>query len=115
MKKILMVLGCYVFVAGPAQAGERWSAESCKHLQEMKADTYAEATGSEFLVWKLIPILFFQTKRCGVDTQAELAAAGEASKQARLARSGGRAASPRQPMNCYTVPMAGGESTTNCN
>ena len=34
MKKLLLVLGCYGFVVSPALAAERWSAETCGHLQE---------------------------------------------------------------------------------
>lgn len=113
--KWIMVLGFSGLMVGSAGAGERWSAESCKHLQEMKADTYAEATGSEFLVWKLIPILYFQKRSCGIDTQAELAAVAEASKQARLARGGGQAGPARRPMNCLSVPMSGGGMATGCN
>jgi hypothetical protein len=113
MKRILMVVASYGLVVASAQAGERWSAESCKHLQEMKADTYAAQYGPEITQWQLVPILLFQKRHCGVDTQAELIAAQDAAKRVRLERRGTSA--PRQPLHCLTIPMSGGDSMTNCN
>jgi hypothetical protein len=46
-------------------SAEKWSAEGCRHLQEMKADVYDG--DKDFLVYKLIPILRFQREKCGVD------------------------------------------------
>jgi hypothetical protein len=115
MKWWTLVLGCYGFLAGPAMAGERWSAESCKHLQEMKADTYAAQYGPEITQWQLIPILLFQKTHCGIDTQAELIAAQEAAKRVRLERRGASSPPPRQPLHCDTTPKAYGGSYLDCN
>ena len=119
MKKILLVLGCLGLVVCPAMAGERWSAESCKHLQEMKADTYANASGTrgmrEFLAFELTPILLFQKSHCGIDTLAELEAAQGENKRARQERRGASSPAPRQPLHCDTTPKAYGGSYLDCN
>jgi hypothetical protein len=41
MRWCAIFLGCYGFVVGPASAGERWSAETCRHLEEVRAGVLA--------------------------------------------------------------------------
>lgn len=75
MKKWIMVSGCYGLMFGAAQAGQ-WSAESCRHLQEMKASTYARnIVGARERFWSVAAILLAQQDGCGVDIRAELNAA----------------------------------------
>lgn len=116
MKKILMVsaalaVGCYGLMVGSAEAGSRWSAESCRNLQEMKADTYAG--GPDGLDWKLIPILRFQRDKCGVNVDAEFQRA-MAKAAAPRARRSAPTAEPRRPVHCDTTPKAYGGSYTDC-
>lgn len=132
MKKLvvgLTVLGCYGLMVGAASAGERWSEETCKHLQEMKASTYARGiTGAQKRFWSVAAILIAQRDNCGVSTQAELDAALAAVRHEQVAmrptmpmgleediqpvrRS---APAPRAPVLCDTTPKAYGGSTTDC-
>jgi hypothetical protein len=112
--KWVLVLGCYGLMLGAAPAGERWSAESCKHLQEMKAETYAlnlESAKSRF--WALRAVLNAQAVGCGIDTMPEFNAAKAAALAETSDRRRARAAPPR-PVLCDTTPKAYGGSTTDC-
>jgi hypothetical protein len=113
MNKILVVIACYVFVVGPAQAGDRRSAESCKHLQEMKV-TAKGVSRAEARFWALLPILTAQQNRCGVDVSAEFAAAKAAGGAEIDVETRGRSRAGRAPVLCDTTPKAYGGSTTDC-
>jgi hypothetical protein len=63
MKRILIILaasamGCYGLVGGPAAAGERWSADACKRLQELKETTYG-LTRATLSTWRGCSCLFW--------------------------------------------------------
>jgi hypothetical protein len=109
MKKLVMVLGCYGLLVGSASAGERWSAESCRHLKEMKADTYGGNENPSRLAWQLLPILRFERDKCGVDISGEFAAL-----RAGVDHKGGPPATGRRPVLCDTTPKAYGGSYTDC-
>jgi hypothetical protein len=111
MKWWALVLGCYGFVVGPVVAGERWSADACRRLQEMKEVTYARNKDDEHLAWMLIPILATQQNNCGVNTEAE----SDASIAAGPRRKSKTVAPAHRPMNCLAVPMTGGAVATGCN
>jgi hypothetical protein len=97
MKRWAVIVYCYGFVVSSAQAGEHWSAETCKRLEEMKANTYrANKEYPEQLMWMLIPILSHQKAKCGVNTQAENDAARSGAVAAVRARSH-NAPAPRNP------------------
>lgn len=114
MKWWALVLCCYGFMVSSAQAGEHWSAETCKRLEEMKANTYrANRDYPEQLMWMLIPILSHQETKCGVNTQAESDAARSAAVAAVRARSR-NAPAPRTPLHCDTTPKSYGGSYTDC-
>jgi hypothetical protein len=106
--KLWMVVGCYGLMVGAAHA-ERWSAESCKHLQEMKADVYAGKLPEDVKSSMLAPILKYQSWKCGVDTKEEFSAG-----QSALTPRAEKPAAPRRPMLCDTTPKAYGGSTTDC-
>ena len=112
MKRWTLALGCYGFMVCAAQAGERWSAETCKHLQEMKAETYAAGLARDQTSWMLTPILKFQRDKCGVDTKAEFEA-GQRALTAPAPRAE-KPAAARRPTLCDITPKAYGGSTTDC-
>jgi hypothetical protein len=65
----MVSLGCCGFMVDSAHAGERWSAESCKHLQEMEAPTYARnIVGAQDRFWSLAAIRIAQQDGCGGST-----------------------------------------------
>lgn len=113
MKKILTVLGCCGFVVCPAVAGSRWSAETCKHLQEMRSVVLSPpAKYDSFAATQLVPILMHLKNNCGIGTEAEFDANTDLalSVDKRVVRSAPR----RQPLLCDTTPKANGGSTTDC-
>jgi hypothetical protein len=75
MKKILVVLACYGFVVSPAMGGERWSPETCKHLQEIRdAVVGGPKTGANEYqkALMLIPIRANIYAKCGGTNQADI-------------------------------------------
>jgi hypothetical protein len=130
MKKLLLVLGCYGLVVSSVAADERWSAETCRHLQEMKVEIKAQDVDEQFKSIQLFAVLLRQAKHCDPSVVGEiertvkiLKAADEANLKAlkdasspALQRQPQRQSQPqpRQPMFCDTTPKAYGGSTTDC-
>jgi hypothetical protein len=76
MKRIALVLGCYGLMVGSAAATERWSAETCKHLQEMKAFIRSQKADEYYKATQVWPVLIFERTRCTVAVQGEVDAVG---------------------------------------
>jgi hypothetical protein len=118
MKKILIVLGCYGFMVGSAQAGERWPPGPCADVARVRVVLEKDRPPPEKAMVRL-GVLLIQREHCGIDVKADMDADFAALQHEidDAERRGRRAASPtpRQPMHCLTVPMSGGDSMTNCN
>jgi hypothetical protein len=76
MKKILVGLGCYGLAVASATAGEaKWSAETCKHLQEIRdgivSGPNTKATAYQKAVM-LIPVRGNIFGQCGGANQADI-------------------------------------------
>lgn len=107
----LVVLGCYGLMVGSAAAGE-WSTETCRHLQEIKADIRADKeVSSPTRSAQLLPILLRQADHCtGSIPRATLAAELEGLE---FKRPSSRSKS-RQSINCGSVKVGDGMVATNC-
>jgi hypothetical protein len=135
MKKLLLVLGCYGFVVAPAAAGDRWSAETCGRLVEMRDQLRSIKGGDPRLSATMqLPIVSRLYSNCAVGSVKEyevLEARSKALvKSARAAailrsepsvpdeveepRASVPSPQPRQPMFCDTTPKAYGGSYTDC-
>jgi hypothetical protein len=120
MKRILLVLGCYGFVVGSAEAAQ-WSAETCGHLEEMRAEVAAMDVSAYYKAVYSIPILINQHVKCGVENRKQFDAANAmintmlpmpADTVAAAVKK--RREPARRPLLCDTTPKANGGSTTDC-
>lgn len=114
MARLAVVLGFYGAMVCSASAADHWSAESCKHLQAMKADTYAAGQTADVTAWMLLPILRYQKFKCGVDVEAELKAGQTAIASPAPEKPVAPPRAPRPPVLCDTTPKAYGGSYTDC-
>ena len=121
MKQWVMVLGFVGLMVGAAQASARWSAETCAHLQEVKANATTTVEKATDRRWALLAILTALKVKCGIDTRPDWDAVESAAKKendaeiaAMRQRPRAAAPAPRQPMHCDTTPRVFGGSTTDC-
>jgi hypothetical protein len=71
MRRWALILGCYGLVAGPAQAGDRWPANACKDVQDLRTILEAEDPTAADRANQRFGILLLQEVHCGVDVKAE--------------------------------------------
>lgn len=100
-KVLLAAVGCIALLTGPASA-QQWSAESCKNLEQIKADIYA--TNAKQIAWQLAPILKFQQAKCGVDISDEFS---DLKREAVKAGAG-------VPTLCRVMSMPDGSGSKQC-
>lgn len=112
---------CFVglMVSSAAHAADRWPAETCKHLQEMKSFVIRQDIDEYFRSAELVPILIYQRDKCGVDNHSEIKARQEIIVRGdpnakTVVRRSAPAAESRRGMNCMTTALGGGDSTTTC-
>jgi hypothetical protein len=77
MIRWMLVLGCYGFVVSPASAGGQWSAETCRHLQEVKVQIKSQDVDNYFKSVQVFPVLLHQRAYCGSSVRGEIEATAE--------------------------------------
>lgn len=109
MVRFVLVLACYGFAVGSAEAANRWPPEVCKDLMRARQIMEAGKQSAEGRAERRFSILLLQEAHCGVSIQADLDADDRVISGKKTS---GEA--PHRPMLCDTTPKAYGGSYTDC-